>query len=90
MRDAAGGEVGFDERHGVRVSLAAERAEDEAPFLGGAGGGDGRVPLRLHFVVAVAFAREFARVRVVAVGGDAGVMDHGRFEVEAAVAEVED
>ena len=39
-----------------------------------------------HFVVVVGFAGEFSGVWVVAVRGDGRVMDHGGFEVEAAVA----
>ena len=40
-------------------------------------------------VVGVGLVREAARVRIIAVGGQAGVCDHGGLEVEAAVAEVE-
>lgn len=74
----------------MRVSLAAQRAEDDAPFAGGARGRDGGVAERVHFSVGVGFAREFARVGVVAVGGQVRVVDHGRFEMEAPVAEVEE
>lgn len=38
----------------------------------------------------VCFAGEGARVRIVAVGGDGWIVDHGGFEMEAAVAEVEE
>lgn len=72
------------------VPLPAERAEDDTPFLGGAGGADGGVSQRVHVGVGVGLAREFARVGVVAVGGQGGVVDHSRFEMEAPVAEVEE
>lgn len=89
-RDAARGQLVLDHGHGVGVPLAAERAEDEAPFAGGFSAGDGVAAEGVHFVVVVGFAGQGARVRVVAVGGDGGVVDHGGFEVEAAVAEVEE
>ena len=74
----------------MRIPLAAQRAENQAPGFRGAGGGDGGAPRRLHRGVRVALACQFARIRVVPVGGQRGVVDHGGFEVEAAVAEVEE
>jgi len=81
--------VVLDERERVRVPLAAQRAEDQAPGVRLAGGQDGGAAQGVQRVVGVGFMREAARVRVVAVGGQAGVRDHGRLEVEAAIAEVE-
>lgn len=88
--DAAVAQAALDERHGVRVALAAERAEDEPPAAGAARRLDGCRADRLHLAVAVRLARELARVRVVAVRGDGRVVDHDALEVEAAVAEVQD
>lgn len=88
--DASLRQLLLNEGHGVRVTLAAERAEDEPPFLGLLGRGDGGAAYRLHLVMLVRLAGEFAGVRVVAIRGDRGVVDHDALEVEAAVAEVQD
>ena len=86
---AAPTQVVLDERKRVRVPLAAQRAEDQAPGARLAGGQDGGAAQGVQRVVGVGLVRKTARVRVVAVGGQAGVRDHGGLEVEAAVAEVE-
>ena len=71
------------------VSLTTEGAKNDTPFFGSAGGGDGIAAEGVHFGVVIGFAAEGARVRIVAISGYGGVMDHGRFEVEAAVTEVQ-
>ena len=79
----------LDERERVWVPLAAQRAEDQAPGVRLAGGQDGGAAQGVQRVMGVGLVREAARVRVVAVGGQAGVRDHGGLEVKAAIAEVE-
>ena len=74
----------------MRVTLSTERAEDNAPLARGLGCGDCVPTDRVHLFVLVALAGQGPRVRIVSVGWDGRVVDHGGFEVEAAVAEVED
>ena len=74
----------------MRVPLPAQGAEDETPFAGALRAGDGGAALGVHGGVGVVFVGEASGVGVVAVGGQGGVVDHDGFEVEAAVAEVED
>lgn len=79
----------LNQGHRVRVALAAERAEDEAPAARLAGRLDGRPADRLHLFVTVRLACELARVRVVAVRRYRGVVDHDALQVETPVAEVQ-
>lgn len=83
-------ELLLNQRHGMRITLASQRAENQAPALRLARRLH-RLPTdRLHLIVLVLFAGELARVRVVAVRGDGRVVNHDALEVEAAVAEVQD
>lgn len=80
----------LDQGHSVRVSLAAQRAQDETPFAGASGCGDGVAAERLHLIVAVGFARELPRVRVVPVRRYGRVVNHDALQVESAISEVQD
>ena len=76
----------LNQRHGVRIPLSTERAEDKAPaLLRLACGGQGFGTVGEESRVVVSFVREAAGVWVVAVGRDGGIVDHCAFEMETAV-----
>ena len=88
--DAGGTQAFFDERHGVRVALSAQRAEDEPPSTCFACACESIGAIRQECGVVVGLVGEATRIRIVSVGGDGRVVDHGALEVKATVAEVQD
>src|SRR5262249_41941505 len=70
------------------VTLSTKGAENQAEGFGASSTDDGVVPRSIHQIKVVLFASEFARVRVVLIGGHGGVLNHDGFQVKATVAQV--